>query len=162
MHCALCVGGHDQTTMMGTPSTAIVVEELLRLGARRLVRLGTCGGLAYGLHTGEYVIASAAFPDDGTTQGYMRAAGVASFVPTASFPMVRPCHGQGGEGGGGLALACLCALWVCCRRCLVALGVLWLVALSPLPVAPACCRCFCPRTQVCWSAQIANGNKSML
>ena len=33
-----------QTTGMGTPSLSIVVEELLRLGARRLVRVGTTGG----------------------------------------------------------------------------------------------------------------------
>ena len=30
---------------MGGPSTAIVVEELIVLGARRLVRVGTCGAL---------------------------------------------------------------------------------------------------------------------
>ena len=29
-----------QTTGMGTPSLSIVVEELLRLGARRLIRIG--------------------------------------------------------------------------------------------------------------------------
>ena len=38
-----------QTTGMGTPSMSIVVEELLRLGARRLIRVGTCGGIAKGL-----------------------------------------------------------------------------------------------------------------
>ena len=33
-----------QTTGMGTPSLSIVVEELLRLGASRLIRVGTTGG----------------------------------------------------------------------------------------------------------------------
>src|ERR671916_3098120 len=32
-----------QSTGMGGPSAAIVVEELIALGARRLVRVGTCG-----------------------------------------------------------------------------------------------------------------------
>ena len=35
-----------QSTGMGGPTTAIVAEELIGLGARRLVRVGTCGGLA--------------------------------------------------------------------------------------------------------------------
>ena len=34
-----------QTSGMGTPSLSIVVEELLRLGARRLIRVGTTGGI---------------------------------------------------------------------------------------------------------------------
>src|SRR4029453_8509012 len=34
-----------QTSGMGTPSMAIVVEELLRLGAKRLIRIGTCGAI---------------------------------------------------------------------------------------------------------------------
>ena len=34
-----------QTTGIGAPAAAIVVEELLRLGARRLIRVGTCGGI---------------------------------------------------------------------------------------------------------------------
>ena len=34
-----------QSTGLGGPSTAIVVEELIALGARRLVRVGTCGAL---------------------------------------------------------------------------------------------------------------------
>src|SRR3954447_3881507 len=34
-----------QATGMGGPSTAIVVSELIDLGAERLVRVGTCGAL---------------------------------------------------------------------------------------------------------------------
>ena len=45
-----------QTTGMGCPSAAIVVEELIQLGATRLVRVGTCGGApaddAHGRHRG--------------------------------------------------------------------------------------------------------------
>lgn len=33
-----------QTTGMGCPSAGIVFEELVMLGAKRLVRVGTCGG----------------------------------------------------------------------------------------------------------------------
>ena len=45
-----------QSTGMGGPSAAIVVEELIALGARRLLRLGTCGALAGGLELGRLVI----------------------------------------------------------------------------------------------------------
>ena len=38
-----------QTSGMGTPSISIVVEELLNLGARRLVRVGTTGGIGRGV-----------------------------------------------------------------------------------------------------------------
>ena len=41
-----------QSTGMGGPSAAIVVEELIGLGARRLVRVGTCGALVPGLELG--------------------------------------------------------------------------------------------------------------
>src|SRR5919109_133318 len=53
-----------QTSGMGTPSMSIVAEELLRLGAKRLIRVGTCGGIARGLKTGDLVIATAACPVD--------------------------------------------------------------------------------------------------
>lgn len=60
-----------QTSGIGTPSLAIVVEELLRLGAKRLVRIGTCGAIGRGMHTGDVVIATASTPLDGTTRMYL-------------------------------------------------------------------------------------------
>jgi purine-nucleoside phosphorylase len=75
-----------QTSGMGTPSLAIVVEELLRLGARRLLRVGTCGGIAPGLHTGELVIATAACPVDGATATYLHGE---PYAPAADFELTR-------------------------------------------------------------------------
>ncbi len=60
-----------QTTGMGTPSLSIVVEELLRLGATQLIRVGTCGGIGPGLKTGDLLIASSAAATDGATQTYV-------------------------------------------------------------------------------------------
>jgi uridine phosphorylase len=57
-----------QATGMGGPSTAIVVRELVDLGARRLVRVGTCGGLAPGLELGSLVVATEAVAGDGTSR----------------------------------------------------------------------------------------------
>src|SRR5690349_16689638 len=55
-----------QATGMGGPSTAIVAEELIMLGARRLLRVGTCGALSSGLALGQLLSASAALVGDGT------------------------------------------------------------------------------------------------
>jgi DeoD family purine-nucleoside phosphorylase len=57
-----------QSTGMGGPSAAIVITELHQLGARRLLRVGTCGGLAPGLTLGQLLIASEAISDDGTSR----------------------------------------------------------------------------------------------
>src|ERR1700760_4133670 len=46
-----------QSTGMGGPSAAIVIAELADLGARRLLRVGTCGALAPGLELGDLLIA---------------------------------------------------------------------------------------------------------
>src|SRR5450756_3072340 len=37
-----------QASGMGAPSMSIVVEELIRLGAKKLIRVGTCGGIGCG------------------------------------------------------------------------------------------------------------------
>ncbi len=75
-----------QTSGMGTPSLSIVVEELLRLGARRLLRVGTCGGIADGLRTGDLVIATAACPVDGATATYLHGE---PYAPAADFDLTR-------------------------------------------------------------------------
>ena len=54
-----------QTTGMGGGSTAIVVSELLELGADALVRAGSCGGIQPDLRTGSMVVADAAAAADG-------------------------------------------------------------------------------------------------
>lgn len=75
-----------QTSGMGTPSLSIVVEELLRLGAKRLIRVGTCGGIAAGLKTGDLVIATAACPVDGATTTYLHGE---AYAPAADFALTR-------------------------------------------------------------------------
>ena len=75
-----------QTSGMGTPSLSIVVEELLRLGAKRLIRVGTCGGIVAGLKTGDLVIATAACPVDGATTTYLHGE---AYAPAADFALTR-------------------------------------------------------------------------
>jgi uridine phosphorylase len=57
-----------QSTGMGGPSAAIVIAELADLGARRLMRVGTCGALDGSLALGELLIATGALAADGTSQ----------------------------------------------------------------------------------------------
>jgi uridine phosphorylase len=56
-----------QATGMGGPSAAIVVTELVELGARTLVRVGTCGSLVEDLRLGSLVTVRGALPFDGTS-----------------------------------------------------------------------------------------------
>jgi len=57
-----------QATGMGGPSAAIVLTELIALGVRRAVRVGTCGALQAGLELGELVIAAEAIAADGVSR----------------------------------------------------------------------------------------------
>jgi len=75
-----------QTSGIGTPSLSIVVEELLRLGARRLIRIGTCGGIGPGIRTGDIVVATAAAPLDGSTRTYLHGD---PYAPAADFGLTR-------------------------------------------------------------------------
>ena len=75
-----------QTTGMGTPSISIVVEELLNLGATRLVRVGTTGGIGRGVKAAELVIATRAAPVDGATATYLHGD---PYAPAADFALTR-------------------------------------------------------------------------
>lgn len=58
------------STGIGGPSTAIAVEELIKLGALTLVRVGTCGALDPELGFGDVVVAQAAARGEGTSAHY--------------------------------------------------------------------------------------------
>lgn len=86
-----------QTTGMGCPSLAIVVEELLRLGATTLIRIGTAGLIAESIQPGERIVAEAAEAGDGTTRQYL--AGI-PLPPVASFAVTSALHEAAKEHGG--------------------------------------------------------------
>jgi len=71
-----------QSTGMGCPSAAIVVEELIQLGVKRLIRVGTCGGLSRSLQMGDVVVGISAVPADRTALHYV---GGEPHAPTADF-----------------------------------------------------------------------------
>lgn len=65
---------------IGGPSAAIVVEELKMLGAKLIVRLGTCGGLTREVKIGDIVVVLGAMHNPGGT--------VAMYTPGVSYPAV--------------------------------------------------------------------------
>lgn len=73
------------TTGMGAPSTAIVLEELVNLGGRVFIRVGSAGGIDPKLDVGDVVIATASVRDDGTTPNYLRT----TFPAVADFDVLK-------------------------------------------------------------------------
>ena len=57
-----------QSTGMGGPSAAIIVEELIDMGARSLIRIGTCGSLDPLLELGQALVVERALAEDGTSR----------------------------------------------------------------------------------------------
>jgi DeoD family purine-nucleoside phosphorylase len=74
-----------QSTGMGCPSAAIVMEELVQLGVKRFLRVGTCGGLQVDLQLGDLIVAVSAVPADGTARHYVNEE---PHVPTADWELV--------------------------------------------------------------------------
>src|SRR5262245_40600314 len=74
-----------QATGMGCPSAAIVMEELIQLGVKRFVRVGTCGGLQPDLALGDLIVALTAVPADATAQHFV---GNEPHCPTADWELV--------------------------------------------------------------------------
>ena len=55
-----------QGTGMGCPGATIVFEELVQLGCKKLIRVGTCGGLQPHHALGDVIVALSAVPADST------------------------------------------------------------------------------------------------
>jgi 5'-methylthioadenosine phosphorylase/purine-nucleoside phosphorylase len=73
-----------QASGMGCPSAAIVIEELAMLGVKRIVRVGTCGGLQPDLALGDLIVAITAVAADATARHLVRE----PHTPTADWDLV--------------------------------------------------------------------------
>jgi purine-nucleoside phosphorylase len=86
-----------QSTGMGCPSAGIVFEELIQLGATRLIRVGTCGGFGgRGLRLADTVIGLSASCEDQTP---LRYADFTGWAPTATYALVETAVRLGREAG---------------------------------------------------------------
>ena len=72
-----------QGTGMGCPGATIVFEELVQLGCKKLIRVGTCGGLQAHHQLGDLIVALTAVPADSTA---MHLVANEPHCPTASTP----------------------------------------------------------------------------
>jgi uridine phosphorylase len=83
------------STGIGSPSTAIAVEELAAIGARTFIRVGTTGSIQKGIGFGDLVIATAAVRDEGTTPGYVPL----GYPAVADFELVQAMMASGKQHG---------------------------------------------------------------
>ncbi len=58
------------STGIGGPSAAIALEELVKVGAKKFIRVGTCGGMDIDVKSGDLVIATGAIRMEGTSKEY--------------------------------------------------------------------------------------------
>ena len=72
-------------TGMGCPGATIVFEELIQLGCKKLIRVGTCGGLQQDLRLGDLIVAISAVAADSTAQHLV---GGEPHVPTSDWELV--------------------------------------------------------------------------
>jgi DeoD family purine-nucleoside phosphorylase len=74
-----------QGTGMGCPGATIVFEELVQLGCKKLIRVGTCGGLQPHHNLGDLIVALTAVPADSTA---MHLVANEPHCPTASWELI--------------------------------------------------------------------------
>jgi DeoD family purine-nucleoside phosphorylase len=70
---------------MGCPGATIVFEELIQLGVKKLLRVGTCGGLQAHHELGDLIVALSAVADDRTADHLV---GHEPHCPTASWELI--------------------------------------------------------------------------
>lgn len=58
------------STGIGCPALSIAVEELIHVGAKNFIRIGTCGALQKYIKLGDVIIATAGVRGDGTSREY--------------------------------------------------------------------------------------------
>src|SRR4051795_9077445 len=74
-----------QGTGMGCPGATIVFEELIQLGCKRLMRVGTCGGAQPHHALGDLIVALTAVPADATASHLVENE---PHCPTASWELI--------------------------------------------------------------------------
>ena len=72
------------STGIGGPSTAIAVEELLRVGADTFIRVGTTGSIQPGIKLGDLIITTGAVRLEGASKQYV----LTEYPATASYEVI--------------------------------------------------------------------------
>ncbi|BBN98997.1 purine-nucleoside phosphorylase [Sporolactobacillus terrae] len=86
-----------QGTGMGIPSISIYVNELIRdYGVKKLIRVGTCGGVQKGIHVRDVILAMSATTDSAVNRGIFPEI---NFAPTADFSLLHKAYTVGKKLG---------------------------------------------------------------
>jgi len=80
------------STGIGNPSMATVVESLVRLGAKDLLRVGTTGCIQPGIDIGDLIIAKAAVRLDGASKAYVCTEFPATAHQEPLIAMIQACE----------------------------------------------------------------------
>ncbi len=80
---------------IGAGSTEVVVHELLACGARRLLRVGSCGSMTQRIRPGQVVLAAGAVRDEAATGHYVPAE-----YPAVAHPDVLAAMAEGARRAG--------------------------------------------------------------
>lgn len=57
--------------LLGTPAASISLEELIEMGFKRFIAVGSCGSLTHDLSLGEIVVGKSAYIDEGCSKHYL-------------------------------------------------------------------------------------------
>jgi purine-nucleoside phosphorylase len=86
-----------QGTGMGIPSISIYVNELIRdYGVKKLIRVGTCGGIQTGIHVRDVILAMSATTDSSVNHSTFPNI---DFAPTANFDLLHKAYNIGTQSG---------------------------------------------------------------
>ncbi|MBQ3100972.1 MAG: uridine phosphorylase [Clostridia bacterium] len=77
------------STGIGGPSATIAMEELIKCGANKFIRVGTCGGIDLSVEAGDVVIANSVVRAEGTSREYAPI----EYPATADFTLTRELCG---------------------------------------------------------------------
>lgn len=73
------------STGMGAPTTALALHELAMIGAKKFIKIGTCGALQNDLNHGDIIIPMGAVRHEGTTKTYV----VPDFPAVPTYTLVK-------------------------------------------------------------------------
>ncbi len=90
------------TSGMGAPSMSIVVNELVAVGIRTIIRIGTCGSIQANLPPGSVVVASASLSNQGATADIAPPAFPAAADPFLTVDLAKAAAAAGYEHAVGV------------------------------------------------------------
>lgn len=93
------------STGIGGPSTAIAIEELAKLGAKVLIRIGSCGGYQPQVRVGDLVIPEGVVRANGTSKAYAPEAYPAVPDPELFMALVKAAKSLGFRCHTGVSLS---------------------------------------------------------